>query len=196
MKQWCTKAHSSGPWIWGNYVKDTYTSSENSAIVTIKGNALPIIKNKREVTPAIPLDEKDCLKDFTYLIDGCDTDSTSKKRGGILTTKDGSAWSIAVTRDNTTTVKNCNEIHTLSMQPVSRVFAVAQIHKFCQHDFNDPTTRDSPHWYRNSGLWGGSLEVDIQFANDQTNCEPATSKDTFWPDDCESTLIKAIDECE
>lgn len=196
MKQWCTKAHGSGQWAWGNSFEDTYTSSENPAIVIIEGIARPRYNNKREVTPGDSLHEKDCQKGFTYLIDGCDTDTTTKKRGGNLQTKDGSSWSIAVKRDTTTTVDYCNNIRTSSMMPVDRDLAVPQIQKFCQHDFKDPTTKDSPHWYRNSGVFGGSLEVDIKFAKDQTNCEKATSKDIFWPDDCESTFLTAIDHCK
>jgi hypothetical protein len=188
-------AAGSGQWYFGNQVEDTFTASENYASVKITAIAPQIYKNKREVSPLASLDENDCLSNFKSLVDNCDTDTTTKKQGGELSTKDGSFWSIIINRDTTVRETSCNNIQTDSMMPVDRDLAKGQLHELCKHDFADAAHPNSPHWYRISS-YGGDIEVDIRFADDQTNCLTAADEDLFWPIDCEGSLMKAIDNCE
>ncbi|KAJ5090348.1 hypothetical protein N7532_009032 [Penicillium argentinense] len=194
-KEWCSEAHESGAWEWGLTLEDTYTSSDGTATVSIRGGAPRIFK--REVNPHDPLDEKSCLKNLKVLIDDCDVDTTDRKRGGELTTNDNSWWHIFMKRMTVPTLKYCNSVYaSTTMTPVSRDFTFHQVKTLCNHDYDKTTYKNSPQWYRVSGIFGGSIELDLKYADDQSNCRQTRNTDSFWPDDCEATLMKAIDDCD
>jgi hypothetical protein len=143
-----------------------------------------------------PLAEISCIKNWMTVIDGCDTDTRTRKQGGDRT-KDGSWWDLHVERPPTLTTKSCNKKYaSAGMTSVSRTFASPQVKSLCGHDYDDPAHKGSARWYRVSGVFDSTIELDLKYAEDQTNCRSTNSIDPFFPDDCVSSLMKAIDDCE